>query len=43
MDRLWDELVDLNFISKDDDIYFLYDMTEDELVEYFTKVKEAAE
>lgn len=43
MDRLWDELVDLNFISEDDDIHFLYNMTEDELVEYFTKVKEAAE
>ena len=43
MDHLWDELVDLDFISEDDDTGFLYDMTEDELVEYFTKVKEAAE
>ena len=43
IDRLWDELVDLDFISEDDDIDFLYDMTEDELIEYFTKVKEATE
>jgi len=43
MDHLWDELVDLDFISDDDDLEFLYDMSEEELVEYFTKVKEAAE
>ena len=43
IDHLWDELVDLGFISEDDEVDFLYDMPEDELVEYFTKVKEAAE
>jgi hypothetical protein len=43
MEHLWDELVDLEFISDDDDIDFLYDMSEDELIEYFTKVREAAE
>ena len=43
MDHLWDELRDLEFISDDDDLEFLYKMSEDELVEYFTKVKEAAE
>ena len=43
MNHLWDELVDLDFISENDDLEFLYNMTEDELVEYFTKVKEAAE
>lgn len=43
IDHLWDELVDLDFISEDDEVDFLYDMSEDELVEYFTKVKEAEE
>jgi len=43
MDRLWDELRDLEFISDDDDLEFLYKMSEDELVEYFTKVKETTE
>ena len=43
MDRLWDELRDLDFISNGDNLDFLYKMSEGELVEYFTKVKEAAE
>lgn len=42
-DNLWDLLVDLDFISEDDSLDFLYEMSEGELVDYFTKVKEAME
>lgn len=43
IDRLWDELIDLKFITDGDTIDFLYKMSEEDLVEYFTKVKETAE
>lgn len=43
IDLLWNELIDLKFITDDDTIDFLYKMSEEDLVEYFTKVKETAE
>lgn len=43
IDLLWNELIDLGFITDNDTIDFLYKMSEKDLVEYFTKVKEAAE
>lgn len=42
LDRLWEELIDLGFITDNDTIDFLYKMSEEDLIEYFTKVKEAA-
>ena len=43
LDRLYDELIDLGFITEDNNTEFLYNMSEEELIEYFNKVKEAAE